>query len=67
MSIADKIETKMVELENLMNNRVHLTDPSKVVALVASVSMYWAHMNDDDKDYIDCAIDALENEREWDA
>lgn len=65
MSIADKIETKMTMLEGLMNSQGHLKTPSIVVDLLDSISMYWAHMSDEDKDYVDCAKYAMENKMEW--
>lgn len=65
MSIADKIESKLDELENMMYFQVHLTDPTKVSDLLDSLSMYWEHIGDDDKDFIECASDVLKNKREW--
>lgn len=65
MSIADKIEEKMAALESMMREQIHLEDPSRVEALMSNISMYWAHMNDDDKDYVDCAKWALDEKREW--
>lgn len=65
MNIADKIESKMNALEHLMNVQMHIKLPSVVTELIESLSMYWDHLSDADKDYIDCASDALKAKRKW--
>lgn len=65
MSIAEKVERKMQALEHLMNTQMHLELPSAVAESIESLSMYWEHMSDEDKDYVDCASDALKEKRKW--
>jgi hypothetical protein len=65
MSIAEKVERKMAALEHLMNTQTHLELPSAVAESIESLSLYWEHMSDADKDYVDCASDALKNKRKW--
>lgn len=55
----------MDELQQMMETQVHLTDPVKVCELIDKVSLYWAHLNDEDTDYIQCALYAVEEESEW--
>lgn len=65
MNIAEKVERKMLALEHLMNTQMHLELPSAVAESIEGLSMYWAHLSDEDKDYVDCASDALKNKRKW--
>ena len=65
MSIAEKVEQKMAALEQLMNTQMHIEMPSAVAESIDSLSIYWEHLSDEDKDYIDCAADAMKEKREW--
>lgn len=65
MSIAEKVEEKMKVLEDLMVNQMHIETPSAVAESIERLSIYWAHIPDSDKDYIDCAREALKNKTEW--
>ena len=65
MNIAEKVERKMAALEHLMNTQTHLELPSAVAESIESLSLYWEHLSDEDKDFVDCASDALKNKREW--
>ena len=38
----------MDELQQMMETQVHLTDPDKVCELIDKVSLYWAHLQDED-------------------
>jgi len=63
--IYQKVTPMMDELQQMMETQVHLTDPVKVCELIDKVSLYWAHLNDEDTDYIQCALYAVEEESEW--
>jgi hypothetical protein len=65
MNIAEKVERKMAALEHLMKVQMHLELPSAVTESIENLSKYWAHLSDEDKDFIECASDALKNKREW--
>lgn len=65
MSIEEKIERKMSALEHLMKSQMHIELPSAVTESIEGLSIYWAHMSDEDKDFVECANDALKNKREW--
>ena len=58
--IQEKITVIMDELQQKMESNIHLTDLAAVVALLAQVSIYRAHMNDEDKDYHDAIVWWLE-------
>ncbi len=63
--LVEKIERKMKALEHLMNTQMHIELPSAVAESIEGLSMYWAHIPDGDKDYIECAREALKNKTEW--
>lgn len=63
--ISEKVEEKMQVLEALMNAQEHINSPEKVSDLISSLSMYWAHVPDGDKDYVECAREAMVNKTEW--
>lgn len=65
MNIAEKVERKMAALEHLMNTQMHIKLPSSVSESIESLSAYTSYLSDEDKDYIDCAADALKNKRAW--
>jgi hypothetical protein len=65
MNITEKVERKMAALEHLMNAQMHIELPSAVAESIESLSMYWEYLSDEDKDYIDCASDALKAKRKW--
>ena len=58
--IQEKITVIMDELQQKMENNIYLTDLAAVVTLLAQVSIYRAHMNDEDKDYHDAIVWWLE-------
>jgi len=58
--IQEKITVIMDELQQKMESNAHLTDLAAVVTLLARVSIYRAHMNDEDKDYHDAIVWWLE-------
>ena len=55
----------MDELQWCMENNAHLEDPDRVSALIDRVSIYIAHLTDEDADYLHAAQDAIEEGREW--
>jgi hypothetical protein len=64
--IQKRINERMDTLQLYMESNVHLQDPGRVEVQIATLSPYWAHMSDEDKDYVDCARWAIEKKMEWD-
>lgn len=65
MSLRDKINERMDELQKLMEGNEHLSNPDKVELLIGSVSKFWSALNEEDRDYIHGARYALEEKVEW--
>jgi hypothetical protein len=63
--ILEKVEEKMAVLEILMDMQEHINSPEKVQDIISSISLYWAHVPDGDKDYVECAREAMKNGTEW--
>jgi len=65
MSIKNLIKTRMDHLQELMEGQAHIDRPEYVNDVIESVSKFWSVLSDEDKDYIHCARDALENKTDW--
>lgn len=65
MSIRDRINTRMDELQRMMESNVHLKDPERVYDHTMTITKFWSVLDDGDRDYIECARYAIEEKREW--
>ena len=59
------IKTRMDHLQELMEGQAHIDRPEYTQDIIDSVSKFWSVLSDEDKDYIHCSRDALENKMEW--
>jgi hypothetical protein len=55
----------MDHLQILMEGQAHIDRPEYVDDVIESASKFWSVLSDEDKDYIHCARDALENKTDW--
>jgi len=60
-----KINNRMDHLQKCMEGQAHIDRPEYVNDVIESVSKFWTVLSDEDKDYIHCARDALENKTDW--
>jgi len=65
MKLREKIKQRMDDLQSMMENNIHLTNPDKVEIQISSVSKFWSALDDEDRDYIHGARHALEERIEW--
>jgi hypothetical protein len=63
--IQAKILPLMDQIQWMMENNEHLKEPDKVLSLMDSVSIYFAHMSDEDRDYLHAVQDVVEEGRIW--
>ena len=63
--IQAKILPLMDQIQWMMENNEHLKEPDKVFSLMDSVSIYFAHMSDEDRDYLHAVQDVVEEGRIW--
>ena len=52
-------------LQKMMEGNLHLTDPEVVENQISNVTKFWSVLSEEDKDYIEGAKYALEEEMEW--
>ena len=63
--LKEKVETILDELQEMMETNQHLTNQEAVYEVLDKASLYWAHLDDEGKDYVHCARDAVEEKTEW--
>lgn len=64
-NVKNLIKTRMDHLQELMEGQAHIDRPEYTQDVIDSVSKFWSVLSDEDKDYIHCSRDALENKMEW--
>jgi len=65
MKIEEIIQDKLNQLERSLNAQKHLKNPHEFATQIASFSIYIHLMKDEDRDYLNYARFALEEEMEW--
>ena len=56
----------MDEIQIMIEANAHLNgNLEKLEELLAKTSIYWAHMDDENADYIQAVQDAIEHKRSW--
>lgn len=63
--LKEKIKLRMDVLQKMMEGNLHLTDPEVVENQISNVTKFWSVLSEEDKDYIEGAKYALEEEMEW--
>jgi len=62
--IQDTINSLMDEIQSMIEANAHLNgDLEKLEELLAKTSIYWAHMDDENADYIQAVQDAIEQKK----
>ena len=63
--IQAKIKEHMDQIQSIMESNTHLEEGSQVHNLMKRVSIYFAHMDDEDTDYYQAVQHALEVKIDW--
>ena len=63
--VKEKIKQRMDKLQNWMESNRHLTRPEEVYDLTKQVSKFWSVLSEEDKDYIQAAQTAIEEQLKW--
>ena len=66
IGLRQKIEERMDRLQEAMESNLHLSDPEVVEEMIASVSKFWEVLSEEDRDYIQGAQYAIEEQASWD-
>ena len=65
MDIRQKVTARIDELQRMMEANEHLTDPEKAISLTYRVSPFWSILSEEDREYVQCAQHAIEDQMEW--
>ena len=65
MDIRQKVTARIDELQRVMESNEHLTDPDKAIDLTHRISPFWAILTEEDREYVQCAQDAISEGWEW--
>ena len=63
--IDSRIKAKMDHLQVCMESNLHLDRKEYVLDVIYSVEKYFTAMNDEDRDYLQIARTAVEEDMEW--
>lgn len=64
-TIQKLIKERLDELEDLLDNNIHLEDSEQVEELIASVTKFWSVLEEGDRDYLEAAKYACEFKKVW--
>jgi len=65
MDIREKINFRLDELQSMMESNAHLTNPQQAIDLTHRISPFWAILSEEDREYVQCARDAIEEGWKW--
>lgn len=58
--LRDKINERMDKLQEMMERDYHFEQPEEVYEHTLTVSKFWSVLSEEDREYIQCAQDAIE-------
>ena len=64
-NLRDKLNERLDELQRMMEANEHLTNPEEAYALTARISFAWSALSEEDREYVQCAQDAITEGWEW--
>lgn len=65
LRLKQKINSRMDQLQQMMESNQHIENKLLVEMHLESVSKFWAVLSEEDRDYIQCAMDAIEDGIKW--
>lgn len=64
-SLREKIDQRIDLLQQMMEANHHIKNPTRVYDLTLEISKFWSVLSEEDRDYVQCAQHAIEEEMEW--
>ena len=61
-NLKDKINQRMDILQSWMEQDYHMKKPEVVYDYTLTISKFWSVLSEEDKEYIQCAQDAIETQ-----
>ena len=65
MDLRQKINHRLDMLQEMLENNEHLDNPTKAYDLTLRISPFWSILSEEDREYVQCAQDAIEEGWEW--
>ena len=65
ITLKEKIKASLDHLQSLMENNIHLKDYLTVSTAIDNAIKYFSVLSEEDREYIDAAKYALENQIKW--
>ena len=63
--LRDKLNERMDRLQEMMESNYHLTNPTEAYTLYLQITYAWSVLSEEDRDYLQCAGDAIDGGWEW--
>ncbi len=63
--LKDKLNERLDELQRTMESNKHLTNPEEAYALTMKISFAWSVLSEEDREYVQCAQDAIDEQWKW--
>lgn len=63
--LRQEIKNRMDILQDWMESNYHLRRPEVVEEHIQSITKFWSVLDEEDRDYIQCAQHAIEEKMEW--
>lgn len=60
-----KITHRLDQLQAIMESNKHIDDPHQATVLANQISMCWSILSEEDRNYLQCAQDAIEMGSNW--
>ena len=64
-TIRQRIEDRLNLIEQRLISQMHISDPPEVLDALASVSKFYSVLTEEQRDYIQVARWAIEEQKEW--
>lgn len=65
MDVRKKLTARIYELQGIMESNHPPTELDKAISLKYRISPFWAILSEEDREYVQCAYDAIEQGCEW--
>lgn len=60
-----QIQLQLDQLQAQLESNSHLRDPHTAAALLSKLSLRWHFLSDQDRDYVQAAQTAVQEQQEW--
>ena len=66
MSINVKIGERLDLLQKMLENNDHINNQSEALEMISNISKFWSVLSEEDRDYIQAAQHAIDEQQTWD-